>query len=227
MVKHSKRMEEAKKLVNRQEAMPLDKAVEMIEKFPKVKFDESVEMHLHLNIDPKKAEQMVRGNVVLPHGTGKKVRLAVFTKGEAAQKARELGADYVGDNDLITKVQGGFLDFDKVLATPDMMRDLSKLGKILGPRGLMPTPKAGTVTTDIEKGIKEIQAGKIEFKTDKQGGIHVAVGKVSFPKEKLVENCKKVIAEINRAKPPAIKGTFIKSLFLSTTMGPSVKVGAV
>ncbi len=226
MVRLSKRMKEAKEAVDRTKPVSLEEALEAVEKFPKVKFDESVEVHFHLSIDPKKSEQMVRGTVVLPHGTGKTIRIAAVCKGEHAQKAKELGADHVGDADLIEKIQNGFLDFDKVIATPEMMRDLSKLGKTLGPRGLMPTPKAGTVTNDIESAVKEIRAGRIEFKSDKQGGIHVSVGRRSFEKKKLVQNAQKVLEAINHSKPAGLKGAFIRSLYLSTTMGPSVKVNA-
>lgn len=226
MVKISKRMKEAKEGIDRQAIFPLDEAISNIAKFPKVKFDETIELHFFLNIDPKKTEQMVRGTVVLPHGTGKKVRIAVFCKGEQASKAKELGADYVGDLDLIEKVSKGFLDFDRIVATPDMMRDLSKLGKVLGPRGLMPSPKAGTVTNDLESTIKEVKAGKIEFKSDKQAGIHVGIGKRSFSEDDLIENAKKIIDAVNHARPSAVKGNLIKTMFLSTTMGPSLKVSA-
>ena len=220
----SKRVKEANKLVNSDEALSLENAVDKIASFPKVKFDETVELHFHLNINPKAADQSIRGTVSLPHGTGRDVRVAVFCKGEMEQKAKDAGADYVGNKELIEKVSGGFLEFDVVVAAPDMMRDLSKLGKVLGPRGLMPTPKAGTVTTDVEKAVKELKAGKIEFKADKQSGIHVGVGKRSFNKQQIVENVKYVIDAINHTKPLSVKGDLIKSLSLSTTMGPGVKV---
>jgi len=223
MVYISKRKKEFAKIVE-EKACSLAEAVAQIEKFPKTKFDESIELHFALNIDLKASDQGVRGTVVLPHGTGKKIRIAAFCKGEAAQKARELGADHVGANELIDKVAAGFMDFDCVIATPDMMRDLSKLGKVLGPRGLMPSPKAGTVTQDVEKCIKEVKAGRVEFKTDKQGGIHVAVGKRSFTKQQILENANQVISAISHAKPGAIDGEFLKSAFLSTTMGPGIKL---
>ena len=192
--------------------------------FPKVKFDETVELHFQLNLDLKASDQSVRGTVLLPHGIGRKVRIACFCKGEIEAKAKEAGADYVGSNDLIEKVSKGFLDFDVVVSTPDMMRDLSKLGKLLGPRGLMPTPKAGTVTTDVERAIKEVKAGKVEFKSDKQGGIHIGVGKRSFSKQQLLENSQHLIDAINHAKPNSVKINLIKSLAVSTTMGPGLKV---
>ena len=224
MIKLSKRMRQAAEQVDREKTYSLQEAVESIEKFPKVKFDETVELHFMLNIDTKSSDQSIRGTVLLPHGTGKNVRIAVFCKGEQEQKAKEAGADDVGAEELIEKVSKGFMDFDVVIATPDMMRDLSKLGKILGPRGMMPTPKAGTVSADVAKAIREVKAGKIEFKSDKQAGIHVIVGKRSFPKEKLLENATHLIEAINHAKPASVKGNLLKNVFLSTTMGPGLKV---
>ncbi len=224
MVKLSKRMGEASKIFDKGETFSLEQAIENVEKFPKVKFDETVELHLCLNINPKSSDQIVRGTVVLPNGLGKDVRVAVFCKGELEAKAKDAGADMVGSAELIDKVSKGFLGFDVVIAAPDMMRDLSKLGKILGPRGLMPTPKAGTVTTDIERAVKEVKAGKIEFKSDKQAGIHVGVGKRSFAKEKLLENVKHLIEAINHSKPVAVKGSLIKTASLTTTMGPGLRV---
>ena len=224
MIRLSKRAQQAEKSVDINKVYSLDNAMETIASFPKVKFDETVELHFSLAIDPKASEQSIRGTVLLPHGLGKKVRVAVFCKGEIEQKAKDAGADFVGAQELIDRVAGGFLDFDVVVASPDMMRDLSKLGKILGPRGLMPTPKAGTVTTDVEKAIKESKAGKIEFKADKQSGIHVGIGKRSFAKEKLVDNAQQVIDAVSHAKPASVKGNLIKTLFVSTTMGPGIKV---
>jgi len=224
MVKISKRVKKLYEGIDREKKYSLEEALDSISKSPKVKFDETVEMHLHLNVNVKASDQSVRGTVVLPHGTGKTVRIAVFCKGENEQKARDAGADHVGSSDLIEKVAGGFLDFDVVVATPDMMRDLSKLGKVLGPRGLMPTPKAGTVTNDIGKAINEVKAGKIEFKSDKQGGIHVRVGKRSFSQTQLLDNARQILDAINGAKPNSVKGNLIKSLSLSSTMGPGVKV---
>ncbi len=224
MTRLSKRMQQVGKGFDCEKVYTLEAAMETIAAAPKVKFDETVELHFHLSIDPKASDQAVRGTVLLPHGLGKKVRIAVFCKGEQEEKARKAGADYVGSQDLIDKVMGGFLDFDVVIASPDMMRDLSKLGKVLGPRGLMPTPKAGTVTVDVEKAIKESQAGKIEFKADKQSGIHVGIGKKSFAKNKLVDNAQYIIDAITHAKPASVKGNLVKTLFVSTTMGPGVRV---
>jgi len=209
-------MKETEKLIDQDEVYTLESALERIDKFPKVKFDETVELHLSLNINPKTSDQTVRGTVVLPNGSGKTVKIAVFCKGELEQKAKDLGVDFVGAQDLIDKVSKGFLDFDVVVAAPDMMRDLSKLGKILGPRGLMPTPKAGTVTMDIERAIKDIKSGKIEFKSDKQAGIHVGFGKRSFSKDKLLENLNHLLEAINHVKPTSVKGNLIKGVSLST-----------
>ncbi|MGE0269020.1 MAG: 50S ribosomal protein L1 [Candidatus Omnitrophota bacterium] len=220
----SKRMKQAYTAINRERVYSLEEAISHLENFPKIKFDETVELHFALTINSKASDQIVRGTVVLPHGSGKVIRIAVFCKGELESKAKNAGADFIGAEDLIDKVSKGFLDFDVVIASPDMMRDLSKLGKVLGPRGLMPTPKAGTVTTDIEKAIRDVKAGKIEFKSDKQSGIHVGVGKRSFSKEKIKENINQLIDAINQAKPASLKGNLIKSVSLSTTMGPGLKV---
>lgn len=220
----SKRLKEYKSKSDAEKLYSLDEAITSVEKLPKVKFDETVELHLLLAINPKSSDQMVRGTVALPHGTGKTVRIAVFCKGDAEQAAKDAGADFVGSADLIDKVSKGFLDFDVVVATPDMMRDISKLGKVLGPRGLMPTPKAGTVTPDVARAITEVKAGKIEFKSDKQSGIHVGFGKRSFSKEQLLENAKQIIDAINVAKPNSVKGNLIKRASISTTMGPGLKV---
>lgn len=225
MIYVSKRKKEFKKVLESVPAqVSLDEAMTKVADFPKSKFDETVEMHFHLNLDLKATDQTVRGTVVLPHGTGRKIRIAVFCKGENVKKAEENGADFVGAEELIEKVQQGFMDFDCVVATPDMMRDLSKLGKILGPRGLMPSPKAGTVSMDIEKVIKEVKAGRVEFKADKQGGIHIGIGKRSFSKEQLVENARHLVDAISHAKPASVKGDFFKSVAVSTTMGPGLRV---
>ena len=223
-IKMSKRMKGANEGIDKEKKYALQEAIDILEKAPKVKFDETVELHLHLNVNPKAADQAVRGTVVLPHGTGKSVRIAVFCKGELEQKAKDAGADLVGSQDLIEKVSKGFMDFDVVIAAPDMMRDLSKLGKVLGPRGLMPTPKAGTVTNDIEKAVKEVKAGKVEFKVDKQSGIHIGVGKRSFSKEQLLENINHLMDAINHAKPNSVKGNYIKSLAVTSTMGPGLRI---
>ncbi len=197
-----------------------------MKKVPKVKFDETVEINIHLNVDPKNSDQLVRGTVVLPHGTGKKVKVAVFCKGEHEKQAKEAGADYVGAEDLIDKVAKGFLDFDRAIATPEMMKDLSKLGKVLGPKGLMPSPKAGTVTNNIASAIKEVKAGKIEFKTDKQAGIHVGIGKISFAENQLVENATTLMETIKSLRPASVKGIFLRSVSIATTMGPGLKINA-
>ncbi|MDP2653817.1 MAG: 50S ribosomal protein L1 [Candidatus Omnitrophota bacterium] len=224
MARVTKRKKEFTKILPEIKALSLEDAVAKVSQFPKTKFDESVEMHFHLGIDTKDSEQTVRGTVVLPHGTGKKVRVAVFCKGDYVQKAERAGADHVGAEDLIEKVSKGFMDFDCIVATPDMMRDLSKLGKILGPRGLMPSPKAGTVTQDVEKVIKEVKAGRVEFKADKQAGVHVGIGKRSFGKEQILENARHLLEAINHVKPAGLKGNLIKSLSLSTTMGPGIRI---
>jgi large subunit ribosomal protein L1 len=221
----SKRMKEVQKTAGDVTVpVSLQEAINRLAKAPKVKFDETVEMHFNLNVDLKASDQGVRGTVALPHGTGKSIKVAVFCKGDAVAKAQAAGADFVGGTELIDKVAGGFMDFDLVVSTPDMMRDLSKLGKVLGPRGLMPTPKAGTVTTDVERTIKEVKAGRVEFKSDKQGGIHLGIGKRSFAETKLVENAQQVIEAINHAKPSTVKGNLIKSLSVASTMGPGIKV---
>ena len=220
----TKRIKEGQKLFNNTEKYSLSEALDKLFQFPRVKFDETVEVHLQLNIDLESTEQSLRGTILLPNGTGKKLRIAVFCKGEQEQKAKDAGADFVGAQELIDKIAGGFLDFDVAIAAPDMMRDLSKLGKILGPRGLMPTPKSGTVTIDVEKAIKDVKAGKIEFKSDKQGGIHTGVGKISFAKEKLLENIQCFIEAVNQAKPAAVKGNLIKNFSIATTMGPGVRI---
>ena len=225
MSRLSKRMKEVHKAVGEVVVpLSLQDAINRLSKAPKVKFDETVELHFNLNLDLKGSDQGVRGTVALPHGTGRSVKVAVFCKGDAVAKAQSAGADHVGGTELIEKVSNGFMDFDVVIATPDMMRDLSKLGKMLGPRGLMPTPKAGTVTTDVERTIKEVKAGRVEFKSDKQGGIHLGIGKRSFPEGKLIENAQHVIEAVNHAKPAAVKGNLIKSLCVASTMGPGIKV---
>ena len=221
----SKRMKEVQKAVGEVTVpLSLQDAINRLSKAPKVKFDETVELHFNLNLDLKASDQGVRGTVALPHGTGRLVKVAVFCKGDAVAKATAAGAEHVGGTELIDKVAGGFMDFDVVISTPDMMRDLSKLGKVLGPRGLMPTPKAGTVTTDVERTIKEVKAGRVEFKSDKQGGIHLGIGKRSFAENKLVENAQTVLEAVNHAKPSTVKGNLIKSLCVASTMGPGIKV---
>jgi len=221
---HSKRYKESEKQVERGKFYQLKDAIALMRKMTPPKFDGSVDLHFNLSVDTKKSEQMVRGTVVLPHGTGKRLRVAVFCKGEQEKQARDAAADYVGSNDLIDKVAGGFMDFDVCLATPEMMKDLSKLGKILGPRGLMPSPKTGTVTNDIVKALEEVRKGRVEFRVDKQGGIHLSVGKSSFDEDKLYDNSIKVIEALNEAKPSSVKGKFILSLAISSSMNPGIMV---
>ena len=202
----------------------LEKAIEIVRKSAYTKFDETVDLAVNLGVDPKKSDQMVRGTVVLPHGIGKKVRVLAFVKGEKAKEAADAGADYVGAEDFIEKINGGWLEFDKAVATPDLMGMVSKLGKILGPRGLMPNPKTGTVTFDIGKAVKEIKAGKVDYKTEKAGIVHVPIGKVSFDSQKLYENAKTVLDAIVRAKPASSKGKYLKKLSVSSTMGTGISV---
>lgn len=224
MKKHSKRYAGSAKQVDLKKNYPLKEAISLLKKVAQPKFDASLDLHFNLNVDPKKSDQMVRGTVVLPHGTGKKVRVAVFCKGEYEKLARDAQADYVGGNDLIEKVNAGFLAFDCAIATPDMMKDLSRLGKVLGPRGLMPSPKTGTVTTDIVKAIEDVRRGKVEFRVDKQCGLHLGVGKISFDENRLYENASCVIEALNEAKPASVKGKFVKTLSVSATMSPGIMV---
>lgn len=226
MNKRSKRYNSIASLVEKNKLYNLKEAILILKKMSNTKFDSSVDLHFYLNVDPKNSEQMVRGTVILPHGTGKKIRIAVFCKGEQEKIAKEAGADFVGSNDLIEKVTAGFSDFDCAVATPEMMKDLARLGKILGPRGLMPSPKTGTVTMDVKKAIEDLKKGKVEFKLDKQSGIHLSVGKAGFDEDKLLDNASKVIEAINEARPATVKGKFIKNCFISTTMGPAVQLAA-
>src|SRR5205823_4227642 len=202
----------------------LEEAVEIIKSQPPTKFDQSVDLSFHLGVDPKHADQMVRGAVVLPHGIGKTVRVAVFAKGEKEREAREAGADTVGAEDLVERVQGGFMDFDTAIATPDLMGQVGRLGKVLGPRGLMPNPKLGTVTFDVGRAVREVKAGKVEFRVDKAGNIHVPVGRKSFAQEQLVQNAMALLEAIVRAKPSASKGQYLRSITVAPTMGPGVHV---
>jgi large subunit ribosomal protein L1 len=224
MAKRGKKYLEARGKVDRNKRYGLEEGVKLLLETAHAKFDEGVDLAIRLGVDPKKSDQMVRGTVVLPHGTGKKVRVLVFAKGQKEKEASDAGADVVGGEDLIEKISKGWLDFDKAIATPDMMGLVSKLGKILGPRGLMPNPKVGTVTFDLEKAIKEIKAGKVEFKVEKAGVVHVPVGKVSFGSGQLLENVKTLLEVILRAKPPTSKGIYLRTVALSTTMGPGIKV---
>jgi len=205
----------------------LEEAVKLVPEIAPAKFDEVVDLAVKLGVDPKQSEQAVRGTVVLPNGTGKKVRVLVFAKGEKEKEAKDAGADFVGGEDLIEKISKGWLDFDSVVATPDMMGAVGKLGKILGPRGLMPNPKIGTVTFDITKAVKEIKAGKVEFKVDKSGNVHASIGKVSFGVQKLKENLLALLDGIIKAKPSTSKGIYLRSITLATTMGPGVKIDTI
>ena len=224
-MKHGKHYVDSAKLLDRTKLYDTEEAMDLCCKTAKAKFDETVELHVRLGVDSRHADQQVRGAIVLPHGTGKNVRVIAICKGDAAKAAEAAGAMMVGDSDLIAKIQNeGFIDFDVLVTTPDMMGQVGRLGKILGPRGLMPNPKAGTVTPDIGRAVTEAKAGKIEYRLDKQNIIHVPVGKASFGPEKLSENMKAVMGAIAKAKPAAAKGQYIKSVTVATTMGPGVKV---
>jgi len=227
MALHGKKYAEAFKLVEKDKFYDPEEAVELAKKTASAKFDETVEVAFRLGVDPKHADQQVRGAVVLPHGTGKTKRVLVFAKGEKAKEAELAGADVVGAEDLVTKIQGGWADFDVAVATPDMMGLVGRLGKILGPKGLMPNPKVGTVTLDVTRAINEIKAGKIEYRTDKAGNIHAPIGKVSFESEKLLQNFRTLVDTLLKVKPAAAKGQYMRSITLSTTMGPGVKVNVL
>ena len=223
----TKRLKATEALIDRSKSYTVTEAMEIVKKAPAAKFDESVDLSLRLGVDPKHADQMVRGAIVLPHGIGKTVRVAVFAKGEKEREAREAGADVVGAEDLVEKIQGGFMDFDSTIATPDLMGQVGRLGKVLGPRGLMPNPKMGTVTFDVARAVREVKAGKVEFRVDKAGNVHVQVGRKSFPQESLVANAMALLEAIVKAKPAASKGVYLRSLTLSTTMGPGIPVDAL
>lgn len=220
----AKKYVEARKKIDREKRYEMDEPLDLLPQVAYAKFDETVELALRLGVDPRHADQMVRGSVALPNGLGKSVRVLVFAKGEKEKEAQESGADVVGAEDLIEKIQKGWMEFDKAIATPDVMGMVSKLGKILGPRGLMPNPKVGTVTFDIAKTVKEMKAGRVEFRVDKAGNLHVPVGKVSFGKEKLLENLNSLLDAVNRLKPPTSKGTYVKGMAISTTMSPGIKI---
>lgn len=224
MGRPSKRIREIAKAHDLTKPYSLKEAIDILKKCPSVKFDQSVDVSLRMGVDPRRSDQSVRGTVSLPNGTGKTLRIVVFAKGDKVKEALAAGADYAGNEELLEKVAGGWTDFDAVIATPEMMREVGKLGKVLGPRGLMPTPKAGTVTTDVAKAIHEVKAGKIEFKLDRLGVIANAVGKLSFDEEKILENVKAYIAAVMRAKPATAKGNYVKSLTLTSTMGPGIKI---
>ncbi len=225
-MKHGKKYVESQKLFDKTASYEVAEALELAAKTASAKFDETVEMHIRLGVDSRHADQQVRGAVVLPNGTGKKVRVAVFAKGDAAKAAEAAGADVVGAQDLLEKVQGGFMDFDVCIGTPDMMGLVGRLGKVLGPRGLMPSPKAGTVTPDAAKAVTEAKAGKIEYRLDKTNIIHCPIGKASFGGEKLTQNAMTLLDAVIKAKPAATKGTYIRSCVVATTMGPGIRVNA-
>ena len=227
MPKHGKRIRAARAKIDRSRRYGLDEALQLTVTAATAKFDESVEMAVRLGVDPRQADQNVRGTVQLPHGTGKTVRVLVFAKGEKEREAADAGADHVGGEDLIKKISEGWLDFDKAVATPDMMGLVGRIGKILGPRGLMPNPKVGTVTFDVGKAVGELKGGKVEFRVEKAGIVHVPIGKVSFGAEKLVENARAVIQGLVRAKPAAAKGNYLQTVAVASTMGAGVKVDAL
>ena len=227
MAKQGKKMKEALGKVDRKVKYELKEALKLAKEVSFAKFDESLDVAVNLGVDPRKADQNIRGSVVLPKGTGKKFRVLVFAKGEKEIEAKDAGADFVGGEDMVKKIQGGWLDFDRVVATPDMMGQVGKLGKILGPRGMMPNPKTGTVTFDVKKAIEEIQAGKVDFRVDKGGIVHATLGKVAFSVEDLVENFNALIATLVKMKPASSKGHYVKGISVSTTMGTGVKVAYV
>jgi large subunit ribosomal protein L1 len=224
MAKKGKKYADALKLVDRDTAYQAEEALELVKKTSVAKFDETVEVAVRLGVDPKKADQQIRGAVVLPHGTGKTQRVLVFAKGEKAKEAEAAGADYVGEDDLINKINQGWFDFDVIVATPDMMAQVGRLGRVLGPKGLMPNPKTGTVTFDVTKAVKEIKAGKVEYRVDKSGNIHVPIGKVSFDTPKLLENFQTIVETLHKVKPAAAKGTYVKNIAVASTMGPGIRV---
>jgi large subunit ribosomal protein L1 len=223
-MKRGKKYQDSLKLFDRQKQYEMEEALDLCIQTAKAKFDETVEAHIRLGVDSRHADQQVRGAVVLPNGTGRTVRVLAFCKGDDVEKAQQAGADYVGSDELVQKIQSGWLDFDVVIATPDMMGTIGRLGKVLGPRGLMPNPKAGTVTPDIARGITEAKAGKIEYRLDKTNIIHCPIGKVSFGKEKLFENLDALMGAILRARPPAAKGQYVRSCVVASTQGPGIKI---
>ena len=227
MAKHSKRLLEVRSLVDRTKLYSLDEAVDVLCKVPKAKFDETIEVSMRLGVDPRKAEENVRGTVALPHGTGKVIRVVAFCKGEKQEEARKAGADFIGAEDIVDKIAGGWLDFDAAVATPDMMGQVGKIGKLLGPRGLMPNPKVGTVAMDIGKAVEAIKAGRVEYRVEKAGIVHVGAGKLSFGPEKIRENILSLIDAVVKAKPKTSKGIYLKTINLSSTMGPGIKIDPI
>lgn len=224
MAKRGKRYQEVAKLVDADRMYSPAEAIEIVKKCASAKFDETVEIAMKLGVDPRHADQQVRGTVVLPHGTGREVRVLVFAKADKAEEARAAGADFVGDEDLAEKIQGGWVDFDVAIATPDLMGVVGRLGRILGPRGLMPNPRTGTVTMDVGKAVEESKAGRVEYRVNREAGIHVPIGKVSFSAEQLYENFVALVSAIVRARPASAKGAFVRRVYLSSTMGPGVRV---
>ena len=227
-MKHGKKYVDSAKLVDRTKLYDPEEAIELVQKTAKAKFDETVELHIRLGVDPRHADQQVRGAVVLPNGTGKKVRVLVICKADKAKEAEEAGADYVGGEEIVAKIQKeNWFEFDVVVATPDMMGVVGRIGRVLGPKGLMPNPKSGTVTMDVAKAIREIKAGKVEYRVDKTAIVHVPVGKASFGTEKLTENVKTLMEAVIKAKPATAKGTYLKSVVMTSTMGPGIKINPV
>jgi len=224
MPKHGKKYQDAAKLVDKTKLYPIEEAVELLKKVNYAKFNASVETSFRLNVDPRHADQQIRGAMVLPNGTGKSQKVLVITQGPKEQEAKDAGADIVGGKEILDQIKGGWFDFDVIVATPDMMGELGKLGKLLGPKGLMPNPKTGTVTMDLKKAVDEIKKGKVTYRTDKEGNIKCAIGKVSFTNEQLIENWKAIYDVILKARPAAVKGTYMKNVTLCSTMSPSIKV---
>lgn len=224
MKKRGKNYQEAAKLVDRTKQYDIAEAVALLKEASKAKFDETIEVAYRLGVDPKNADENIRGAVVLPHGTGKTQRVLVFAKGDKIKEAEAAGADYIGDADVVAKINNGWFDFDVVVATPDMMAEVGKLGRVLGPKGLMPNPKTGTVTFEVEKAVNDIKAGKVEYRVDKSANLHVPIGKVSFEDEKLVENFETIMDTIAKAKPQSSKGTYLRNVVITSTMGPGIKL---
>ena len=227
-MKHGKKYQDSKKLIDTTKLYDPAEAVELVKQTSKAKFDETIELSIRLGVDPRHADQQVRGTVVLPHGTGKKIRVLVFAKADKAKEALDAGADYVGDADLVAKIQSeNWFDFDACVATPDMMGTIGRIARLLGPKGLMPNPKSGTVTMDVTKAIHEIKAGKVEYRVDKTSICHCPIGKASFSAQDLTENLTALMEAVNKAKPASSKGTYVRSLYMSTTMGPSIKLNSL
>jgi len=222
--RRGKKHQEALELIDRKKVYPIADAIELLKQAAKANFDETVEVAYRLGVDTKKADEQIRGAMVLPHGTGKTQRVLVFAKGEKAQEAEAAGADYIGDEEMIEKINGGWFEFDVVVATPDMMSEVGKLGRLLGPKGLMPNPKTGTVTFDVDKAVKDIKAGQVEYRVDNAGNLHVPIGKLSFTDEKLIENFEALTETIVRAKPAAVKGIYMRNAVVTSTMGPGIRV---